>query len=178
MRKVLVIACAVLMLVPVVVLAGCGGGDTGQARDYLQQAEQLSEKRGAGNTELLNAWRTVREAEDPAAKQEAWEEAERVYGEVEALLQEEKAEYEKITGLEGAGDYAEYAELKIKELNAFEQILTATNDFLRKLNNDEFASKEELDAASQEYQAVLEKLQAEYTRVSEEAERFRNDNNL
>lgn len=178
MRKILVLTCIMLLLVPALVLVGCGGGDTEQAKEYLKQGDQLANERGVKNTELLNAWRTVRETADPAAKATAWEQAESIYSEVEALVQKEKAEYEKMKGLEGVEDYVKYAELKIQELNAFDQMLKATNDFLRKVNNNGFASQQELEAANQKYQAESAKLQEENKRASEKAEQLKKDKNL
>ena len=126
MRKVFVLTCIVSLLIPAALLVGCGEGVTEQALNYVKQADQLATERGSKNTELLEAWRTVREAPDPAVKSAAWEDAESVYGEVQALVDEEKAEYEKVEGLDGVEDYAKYAELKIAELTAFDQLLTAT----------------------------------------------------
>lgn len=178
MRKILVLACIILLLVPVVVLVGCGGGDTEQAEKYVEQGEQLANERGSKNTELLNAWGTVRESTDSAAKTAAWEQAESIYSEVQVLVQKEKAEYAKIKGLKGAEDYAKYAELKIAELSAFEELLKVTNDFLQKLNNNGFGSQQELEAASQEYQAESQRLQEEYTQANKEAEQLKKDMNL
>jgi hypothetical protein len=178
MRKTLVLAYITLLLVPAVVLVGCGGGNSGQARKYVEQANQLAIERGSKNTELLNAWKTVRQTTDPAAKAAAWAQAESVYNEVQALVQKEKAEYEKIKGLKGVENYVKYAELKIKGLNAFEQMLTATNDFLQKIYNNGFASQQELDAANQAYQTASKKLQDEYDQANNEAEQLKKDKNL
>ena len=178
MRKILVLMCIVALLIPAVVLVGCGGGDTEQAKKYVEQGEQLAYERGSKNTELLDAWSTVRETADPAAKAAAWEQAESIYSEVQALVQEEKAEYENMKGLKGVEDYAKYAELKILELNAFDQLLEATNDFLRKVNNNGFGSQQELEAATQKYEAESQKLQEENERANEEAEQLKKDKNL
>ncbi|MCG2796363.1 MAG: hypothetical protein L6427_10970 [Actinomycetia bacterium] len=178
MRKILVFVCIMLLLVPAVALVGCGGGDTEQAGEYVKQADQLAAERGSKNTELLTAWRTVRETADPAAKETAWEQAESIYSEVQALVQKEKAEYAKIQALKGAEDYAKYAELKIQELNAFDQMLKATNDFLQKVNNNGFGSQQELEAANQEYQAEAQRLQEENEKANQEAEQLKKDKNL
>ena len=178
MRKILVLACIMLLLVPAVVLVGCGGGDTEQAGQYVKQGAQLAIERGSKNTELLTAWRTVRQATDAAAKATAWEQAESIYGEVQALVLKEKAEYAKIKGLKGVEDYAKYAELKIQELNAFDQMLKVTNDFLQNLNNNVFGSQQELEAANQKYQAEAQKLQEENEQANKQAEQLKKDNNL
>jgi hypothetical protein len=178
MRKILVLACIMLLLVPAIVLVGCGGGDTEQAGKYVKQGDQLANERGSKNTELLNAWRTVRQATDAAAKATAWKQAESIYSEVQALVQKEKAEYAKIKGLKGVEDYAKYAELKIQELNAFDQMLKATNDFLQNLNNNGFGSQQELEAANQKYQAESQKLQEENEQAKKEAEQLKKDKNL
>ncbi len=178
MRKILVLACIMLLLVPAVVLVGCGGGDTGQAKQYVKQGDQLANERGSKNTELLDAWRTVRQATDSAAKATAWEQAESIYSEVQALVQKEKAEYAKIKGLKDVEDYAKYAELKIQELNAFDEMLKVTNDFLLKLNNNGFGSQQELEAANQKYQAEAQKLQEENEQANKEAEQLKKDKNL
>lgn len=178
MRKILVLGCSMLLLVPAVVLAGCGGGNTKQARNYVEQADQLANERGSKNTELLNAWKTVRQSTDPAAKAAAWQQAESVYNEVQVLVQKEKAEYAKIKGLKGVAEYVKYTELKIKELTVFDQMLKATNDFLQKINNNGFASQQELDAANQAYQAESQKLQQEYEQANTEAEQLKKDKNL
>lgn len=178
MRKISVAGCIMLLLVLAVALVGCGGGDAEQAGKYVKQGDQLAKERGSKNTELLDAWRTVRQATDSAAKAAAWEQAESIYGEIQALVRKEKAEYAKIEGLEGVEDYAKYAELKIRELDAFDQMLRVTNDFLEKLNNDGFGSQQELEAANQEYQAESKKLQEENERANREAERLKKDKNL
>jgi len=178
MRKILVLACIMLLLVPAVVLVGCGGGDTGQAKKYVKQGDQLANERGSKNTELLDAWRTVRQATDSAAKATAWEQAESIYSEVQALVQKEQAEYAKIKGLKDVEDYAKYAELKIQELNAFDEMLKVTNDFLLKLNNNGFGSQQELEAANQKYQAEAQKLQEENEQANKEAEQLKKDKNL
>jgi uncharacterized lipoprotein YehR (DUF1307 family) len=178
MKKVSVLACITVMLVSAVALVGCGGGDTQQAGTYVKQGEKLAAERGARNTELLNAYKTVRQTTDPAAKATAWEQAETVYGEVQALAQKEMAEYEKIKGLKGVADYAKYAELKVRELTAFDEMLKATNDFLKKINNNEFTSQQELEAATQAYQAEVKKLQEENDQARTEAEQLKKDKNL
>jgi len=178
MRKILYLACVVLLLVTAIVLVGCGGGDTEQAGTYVKQGDQYANERGSKNTELLNAWKTVRQATDSAAKAAAWEQAASTYVEVQALVQKEKAAYAKIEGLKGVEDYAKYAELKIQELDAFDQMLKVTNDYLQKLNNNGFGSQQELEAASQEYQAESQKLQEEYDQANQEAEQLKKDKNL
>lgn len=178
MRKILVLGCIMLLIVPAVVLVGCGGGDREQARKYVEQADRLAQERGSKNTELLTAWRTVRQAADSTAKATAWEQAEGTYSEVQALVQKEKAEYAKIKGLKGVEDYAKYAELKIRELDAFDQMLKVTNDFLEKLNNNGFATRQELEAANAEYQAESQKLQEENEQVNKEAEQLKKDKDL
>jgi len=167
-----------LVLVGATVTAGCGGGNTEQAGKYVEQADQLANERGSRNTELLNAWKTVRESTDPTAKAAAWEQAESKYSEIQVLVQKEKAEYAKIKGLKGVEDYVKYAELKIQGLTAFDQMLKATNDFLQKLNNNGFGSQQELEAANQTYQAESKKLQEENEQANKEAEQLKKDKNL
>jgi hypothetical protein len=167
-----------LVLVGATVTAGCGGGDTEQARKYVKLGDQLTYERGGKNTELLTAWKTVRETADPAAKGVAWEQAQSIYSDVQALIQKEKAEYGKIKGLKGVGDYVKYAELKILALNALDQSLKATNDFFQKLYNNGFGSQQEKEAALQKYQAETEELQEENDRANEEAKQLKKDKNL
>jgi hypothetical protein len=167
-----------LVMVGATVTAGCGGGDTGQARKYVKLGDQLTLERGGKNTELLTAWKTVRETADPVAKGAAWEQAQSIYNDLQALVQKEKAEYGKIKGLKGVGDYVKYAELKILALNALDQSMKSTNDFLQKLYNNGFGSQQEKEAALQQYQAEAEKLQAENTRANEEAKQLKKDKNL
>jgi hypothetical protein len=179
MKKAIITALVLMLaLVGATVTAGCGGGNTEQARKYMEQADQIANQRGSLNTELLNAWKTTRESTDPTAKAAAWQQAESTYNEILALVQKEKAEYEKIKGLKGVDDYAKYAELKIQALTAYDQMLKATHDFLQKLYNNGFASQQELDAANQAYQAESKKLQAEYEQASNAAEQLKKEKNL
>jgi hypothetical protein len=178
MRKILVLACIMLLLVTAVVVVGCGGGDTEQAGEYVKQADQLATERGSKNTEILNAWKTVRQSTDSTAKAAAWEQAESIYSEMQELVKKEKAEYAKIKELNGVEDYAKYAELKIQALTAYDQMLKATNDFQRKMYNNEFGSQQELEAANQAYQAEAKKLQEEHERASKKAEQLKKDKNL
>lgn len=167
-----------LLLVSLTVAAGCGGGNTGQAKEYIKLADQINSERGSKNTELLNAWKTVRETDDPTARKTAWDESQGIYNEVESLIKEEKAEYEKIKKLTGVEDYVKYADLKIQALDAFDGSLKATNDFLQKLYNDEFGSQQEKEAALQQYQVDADKLQKENEQADKEAEQLKKDKNL
>jgi len=178
MRKILVFACIMLLLVPAVVLVGCGGGDTEQAGEYVKQADQLATERGSKNTEILNAWKAVRQSTDSTAKAAAWEQAESIYSEMQELVKKEKAEYAKIKKLNGVEDYVKYAELKIQELTAYDQMLKATNDFQKKMYNNEFGSQQELEAANQAYQAEANKLQEENEQANKKAEQLKKDKNL
>jgi hypothetical protein len=167
-----------LVLVGATVTAGCGGGDTEQASEYMKQGDQLTYEIGSKTDDITAAWKTLRETADPAAKAAAWEQVQSINGDVQVLLQKAKAEYGKIKELKGVEDYAKYAELKIKALNALDKSLKATNDFFQKAYNEGFASQQELEAAQQKFQTETKGLQEENNQANEEAKQLKEDKNL
>ena len=169
---------ALLVLAAVIVTAGCGGGDTEQAKKYMKQGDGLADAIGDRSGEITASIEALLKATDPASRSAAWEQIQSLNNVQKVLLQKAKAEYQKIKELKGVVDYARYVELKTLALDAAEQLMGVTNDFLQKAYSNGFASQQELEAAQRKFQAEIEGLQEENDRANEEAQQLKKDKKL
>lgn len=164
MRKVLVLALVVMLSTTLLMVVGCGGGDTETAKEYMTSADAMWEDLNKKLTEidtqstaLITAAITGDlasiTAEDLAAVSESLEG-------IEAEINKVGAEYEKINTLEGVDDYKAYAVARQQALDGHLSAIKAGASLLEALapimqTGDQAA----LAAAIEENMGEIEKIQ-------------------
>lgn len=171
----------VIMLVAIVavLLPGCGG-DTKQAKQYMQQGDKLVQKL----QEEANTWQdavssSMSNVSDPTAFQAAIDKAKDSATSLSKTAGEAKAEFEKIKGLNGVDDYVKYADLQIEALDKFQELITKTNSFFDQIaamvkSGDVTA----ITSAQTTYTEEVNKLGEEINKLDEEAQKLKADKNL
>lgn len=132
-RLLSVILLAVLIAGLLLSMVGCGG-DTKQAKEYMKEADKLSDKvessMGELQSELSGAFTNVSDVESYKAAVAGVKE---ITGRLMKESEEAVSAYEKIDSLKGVDDYKEYANLKIEAGETFQEMLKTTDDFLDEL---------------------------------------------
>lgn len=171
----------VIMLVAIVavLLPGCGG-DTKQAKQYMQQGDKLVQKL----QEEANTWQgavssSMSNVSDPTAFQAAIDKAKASATSLSKTAGEAKAEFEKIKGLNGVDDYVKYADLQIAQMDNFQELMTKTNDFFDKVlamvKSGDVAG---LESVGKTYAEETSKTVAENNKLEEEAQKILTDKKL
>ena len=180
MKKCVTLA-LVIMLVAIValLLPGCGG-DTKQAKQYMQQGDKLVQQL----QEELNTWlgavtSSMSNVSDQAAFDAALNKLKASAASLSKTAGEAKAEFEKIKGLKGVDDYVKYADLQIAALETVQEFVTKTNSFLDQVaaivkSGDITA----LTSAGKTYEDEMNKLGEEISKRSAEAQKLKADKNL
>lgn len=171
----------VIMLVTIVavLLPGCGG-DTKQAKQYMQQGDKLVQKlQEEASTWAGDVSSSMSNLSDQAAYQAAIDKVKASATNLSKTAGEAKAEFEKIKGLTGVDDYVKYADLQIEALDKFQTIITKTNSFFGQVaamvkSNDITGITSVEKTSSDE----LEKLNEDINKLDGEAQKLKTDKNL
>jgi uncharacterized membrane protein YdfJ with MMPL/SSD domain len=170
---------SLLILVVAAVLSGCGG-DTDQAKEYMQKGDELLQKlqtdANAWQSELSSSMANITEQSKFQAEAEK---AKSGASELGDTAEKAKAEYEKILSLEGVDDYKEYAKIEIEALDAFQELVEKTNAFL-----DEMVSLSAsgdvtaITSITTEYSKEAQELGNKISELDEEAQKLKSEKNL
>jgi len=131
------VAFVALLVVSVVAVAGCGGGDTATAKKYMQEADQATEDMLEAADQLDKETQVIigaamtgdASAIDPAELSAVEENMSIVIDDIADV----KSMYQNILGMEDVEDYKEYANAMDKFLDAQEAILEAGNELYGKM---------------------------------------------
>lgn len=141
MKRYAVLTVAMLVTVAMVIsMMGCGG-DTGKAREYMNQGDEYwTEAASASESmqENLNTLVTDLANGEYTSSADFKGDADDVIEETEEVIdgaKKAKAEYEKIKALSGVEDYVEYADLMIEAADKGTKAGNEIVDFLDKLSD-------------------------------------------
>ncbi|MBU4241524.1 MAG: hypothetical protein L6427_09795 [Actinomycetia bacterium] len=127
-----------LAIAMVVALPGCGG-DTGKAKEYINNAYKLIEDIEANSDEMEEQFDTIfteLAGGEVTSSAKAEELADGLTDATEKSLKtasEAKAELEKVASLEGVEDYKEYALLRISVIDGIIELIEQTEKYLKDL---------------------------------------------
>lgn len=173
MRRLFTLALLMMLVAVVAVpLSGCGG-DTEQARQYMQQGDELAGQfRDEANTWVQNIKSGY---ESPAGQEKFRASAE----DLSKTAGEAKAAFEKILTLEGVDDYARYAELQIQRMDIFQEFITLTSTYFdRVVAMMDSGDVSNLQGLTDAYLEDADKLGEEIDGLDEEAQKLKADKNL
>jgi len=144
-------------------VAGCGT-DTKQAQQYINAGDEIVKKFQSAAQPWENEISAAQAAvSDPAQFSADVAKAKAAAGNLPRIIDEAKAEYEKIKGLKGVDDYARYASLEIEALDKIKQVIQKTNNYFDQmiaLNNSSNTTGNEV---------VLKQYQDDITRLNDSA---------
>lgn len=173
MKKLFTLA-LLMMLVAIVALplSGCGG-DTEQARQYMQQGDELAGQfRDEANTWVQN----IKSGYESQAGQEKFRASAKDLSETAG---EAKATFEKILSLEGVEGYAKYADLQIQRMEIFQEFITRTSTYFDEVvAMMDSGDVSNLQSLTDEYLEDADKLGEEIDGLDEEAQKLKADKNL
>ena len=128
-----------LAIAMVVALPGCGG-DTGRAKEYINNANKIIEDIEADSDEIqkeqFDTIFTELAGGEVTSSAKAEELADGLTDATEKSLKtasEAKAELEKVASLEGVEDYKEYALLRISVIDGIIELIEQTEKYLKDL---------------------------------------------
>lgn len=140
MKRYFVITVALCLAIAMVVaLPGCGG-DTGKAKEYVNNAGEIIEDIQAETAEMEEQFNTIfteLSAGEVTSSAKAEELADGLADAAEKPLKtagEAKAELEKVASLEGVEEYKEYAELRTAVIDDIIELVEETEDYLMNMS--------------------------------------------
>lgn len=180
MKRFATVAVVVMLSISLVfVLAGCGG-DTAQAKEYMEQGDRLVQQL----QEEAQEWQTgvttsMQDVSDPEKYAAAIDRAKSSANDLGDTAEEAKAEFQKIKGLEGVDDYKEYADLQIEALDKFQELIVRTNSFFDQVvamvNAGDITG---ITTAQTAYQTEVNELGKDISDLDEEAQTLKADRDL
>ncbi len=159
-------------------LVGCGG-DTKQAQTCMKEGDAKLEKLKADTATFGNEMATLSSITDPAAAVTAVNKAKASAASLSKTSDQATAAYQKIKSLKGVPDYVKYADLEIKAMDVFQQLVESIdsyfNQFLSMVNAGDLSG---LPSASKASSATTDKLGQEFSKLSEQAQQLKSDKKL
>lgn len=180
MKRSTMVAIAVILAAALTaLLAGCGG-DTGRAKEYMQRGDKLLERL----QDEAQQWQaelsgSSRELADQAKSASVVEKSKKSTTRLSETAGEAKVEFKKIKDLGGAGGYSRYADLQIEALDKFQRLIRVTNDYFDQLVG--FVNSNNIQGATQaleKYQTEVNRLGEQISKLDEDAQRLKADENL
>jgi len=183
MKRFFVVAGLSLVLVAVLSLViGCGGNDTSNAKEYMQEGDRLVSEIEANSQALMEDISDVfYQVSDIESFMQAVEEAKDLTAQLRDQADEGIAEFKKIAGLEGVQDYKDYADLKVQAGEKYKEMLDTIDEFLDEMTDlleSGTADEEAINELVQSFQTEIEELGSEMDDIESEAEALKEDKNL
>jgi expansin (peptidoglycan-binding protein) len=181
MRRSIVLVMGCLLAVAVIVaLPGCGGGDTRQAKQYMQSGDDAVNKLNAQSSQWQSqATTALSSAGDPAANVASLEQVKASMTGISTAVAAAKAEYQKIKGLKGVDDYVRYAAMRVEALDLVQQLLDKANElFDKRIAMESSGDRSGADAAQQSFSEDVQSITARITKLDEEAQKLQSEKNL
>ena len=139
MKRYLVVAVALMLVVSLgIALTGCGG-DTSKAKEYINNADAIIEEVGENSSEMetqIDTIFTELAGGEVTSSAKADELAKGLADATDDLIKEAdkaKTELEKVATLEGVDEYQEYALLRISVIDDITELIQSTEKFLTDL---------------------------------------------
>ena len=136
MKRYLVVAVALMLVVSLgLALTGCGG-DTSKAKEYINNADAIIEEVGENSSEMetqIDTIFTELAGGEVTSSAKADELAKGLADATDDLItkaNEAKVELQKIASLEGVDEYQEYALLRISVIDNITEFIQSTEKYL------------------------------------------------
>ncbi|MBN2169544.1 MAG: hypothetical protein JW738_09890 [Actinobacteria bacterium] len=137
MKRAVVIVAVLLLAISSMAIVGCGGGDTETAKKYMKTADTAAAALQKKSEDIMNS---MMEIFMPALQgdvagidantiPELAAQMSELGGEADAV----KADYEKITKLEGVPDYVEYANAMIEWVDIYQETLAYADEMFAQI---------------------------------------------
>ena len=181
MKKWISIFAVVLMILATgAAIIGCGGGDTEQAKEHMQNGDELiQELQSQANTWQSELTSSMTDIADPAKLEAAIEKAKSDADDLSEIAEEAKTEFAKIMGLSGVDDYKEYADLETQALDTFQEIIEKTNMFFDEMLTAATANDlTAITSLTNQYSEEAGTLGDEISELDEKAQQLKADKNL
>ncbi|MBN1289456.1 MAG: hypothetical protein JXA49_07470 [Actinobacteria bacterium] len=127
MRRAVVIVAVLLLALSSMAIVGCGGGDTETAKKYMKTADAAAEDLQKKSEDILNKAMAILmpalSGDLSGANSQDLPMLSEEMGQLNTEADAVKADYEKITKLEGVPDYVEYADAMIKWVDIYKETL-------------------------------------------------------
>lgn len=180
MKKLAVVMVILVVFAGAALVAGCGGGDTKQAQQYMKAGDDLYEQLATDSNELASKVTTAfADVTDPAKLQGAVDELNKFLDGMDAKADKATAEYDKIKPLQGVPDYVRYADMQTELMVLIKK---ATAQLKSVMNEVALAATAGDTAKLQSIQSTFEpdftKLSEEISKLEEESSKFKSDKNL
>lgn len=140
MKRYLVVAVALVLVVSLgIALTGCGG-DTSKAKEYINNADAIIDEVGENSSEMeaqIDTIFTELAGGEVTSSAKADELAKGLADATDDLISkvnEAKLELEKVASLEGVDEYQEYALMRISVIDDITELIQLTEKFLKDLS--------------------------------------------
>lgn len=184
MRKVPALIIVAVLLVAMLALIGCGGGDTNTAKQYLKEADAAYKAMEKDLTELQASLTTVLggalSGNTSAVTPESVASAETLVNSVLQQAPQVAADYKKVDSLKGVEDYQAYAKAMQDVVAAQEELLSQGKnliDQLKPIAGDQAALTAWFQANSATFMG-LQEAAAKVDKAYTDAQQIKKDKNL
>ncbi len=172
------LACALSVCLATVLL-GCESSDRKKAQDYLQAGADQIQKIQNQATGWQNQMISATGATDSKTVKNGAEAVKLSAKGMSNTIDKAKAEYKKITRLQGVGDYVKYADLRLAQLNLIQDMLNKTNEYFEKkvatVNSGDLSG---LATIEQQYSGEISNISDKIQKIDSKAAKMKKDKRL
>lgn len=176
-RAILLTLVLLLVAIPVVVAAGCGGGDTDQAKADVKAVQDDLKKIETDSEKLTTDIGTLLTQTDPAQVQAGVAQAKATIEEVSKVTENAVKTLNQLITLKGAEDYVKWAKLELASLEALEPAMAPVVAFLDQLPSIA-ADQDAKTQAIADLQTKATALQADAQKLQQEADAWLQEKGL
>lgn len=183
MKRSLTITVGLLLIITMLaLLAGCGGGNSAEAKEYMQEGDRLvSEIESESEDLMAEISQVFYQVADMESFMEAVDVAKSITAELSDKADEAIAQFEKIEALEGVEDYKDYAFYKIGSAFFFQEMLKTIDAFLDEMVQaveSGTVDEDTLNEIAQSFQDEITQLSSELDETERLAEELKEEKGL
>lgn len=153
------------------------GGDTGEAKEYMQGGDQIQAELDTGFIDVRNSMeKAFRAVTDRASLTTAVEDSKTAMAGLTLKVDKAIAEYVKIEGLSGVEDYKEYAALEIEAGKVYKEMMATTDKLCDEVVGS--GTDEQVIKATTTYRQDMEELTKKRDEANGAAQQLKKDKKL
>jgi type IV pilus biogenesis protein CpaD/CtpE len=178
-RSISTVFVVVLLVAAIFAVAGCGG-DTGQAKTDITQADTLYKSIATDSNQLAAKITAATAAlSDPAKVQASINDLNAFLDGMDKKANEAKADYAKVQALKGAGKYVTYANMQTKLMDLITQATGMLKSFMGQVvTAASTGDTAKIQSLETQFETQFNNLTSQITTQENASAKFKADNNL
>lgn len=171
---------AVFLIAAIAAVAGCGGGDTIQAKTDTSQADTLYKSIATDSNQLAaKITSATASLSDPAKIQTSMNDLNAFLAGMDKKANEAKDDYAKVLALKGAGKYTAYATMQTKLMDLIMQATGMLKSFMGEVVTAAAAGDTaKIQSLETQFETQFNNLTSQITAQENTSAKYKTDNNL